>query len=72
VALEVASQPADPLVCPSAHKKVPIATNLVDFGLLSPVERKWLKDHNELCRKALLPLLRGPDDAEARRWLKKQ
>lgn len=51
---------------------MPIATNLVDSSLLSPVEHKWLKDHNELCKKALLPLLDGPSDAEARKWLKRQ
>ncbi|GAA5840670.1 hypothetical protein JCM9279_007396 [Rhodotorula babjevae] len=49
---------------------VPIDTKLVDFALLSPSEKVWLKRHNQLCREKLLALVK--DDKRAVRWLKRQ
>ncbi|CDR87903.1 probable aminopeptidase P, cytoplasmic [Sporisorium scitamineum] len=50
--------------------QVPIATNLVDFSLLSYSEVRWLKEHNAEVRKKLLPLIK--DDKRAVRWLRRQ
>ncbi|SJX61356.1 probable aminopeptidase P, cytoplasmic [Sporisorium reilianum f. sp. reilianum] len=50
--------------------QVPIATNLVDFTLLSYSEVRWLKEHNAEVRKKLLPLIK--DDKRAVRWLRRQ
>lgn len=50
--------------------QVPIATNLVDFSLLSYAEARWLKEHNAEVRKTLLPLVK--DDKRAVRWLRRQ
>lgn len=50
--------------------QIPIQKSLVDFKLLSASEKKWLEEHNEACRKAVLPLL--GDDKRAIRWLKRQ
>lgn len=49
---------------------MPIDIKLVDFALLSPSEKAWLKHHNQLCRDKLLPLVK--DDKRAVRWLKRQ
>lgn len=51
--------------------RVPIQTSLIDPDLLSPVERKWVQDHNDLCRADLLPLLQRKEDKEARKWLER-
>ncbi|GJN92494.1 hypothetical protein Rhopal_005524-T1 [Rhodotorula paludigena] len=48
---------------------VPIQTRMVEWGLLSREERKWLEEHNRTCRDKLLPLVQ--DDKRAVRWLKK-
>ncbi|SPO21611.1 probable aminopeptidase P, cytoplasmic [Ustilago trichophora] len=50
--------------------QVPIATNLVDFSLLSYSEVRWLKEHNAEVRKVLMPLIK--DDKRAVRWLRRQ
>ncbi|KAJ1032748.1 hypothetical protein NDA16_000769 [Ustilago loliicola] len=50
--------------------QVPIATNLVDFSLLSYAEARWLREHNSDVRKVLMPLIR--DDKRAVRWLRRQ
>jgi Xaa-Pro aminopeptidase len=51
---------------------VPIQASLVDFTLLSKEEAQWLKDHNDLCIKEVMPLLNRTGDEKARKWLKKQ
>lgn len=48
---------------------MPIQTRMVEWGLLSREERKWLEEHNRTCRDKLLPLVQ--DDKRAVRWLKK-
>ncbi|KAJ1034480.1 hypothetical protein NDA18_001340 [Ustilago nuda] len=50
--------------------QVPIATNLVDFSLLSYAEARWLKEHNSDVRKVLMPLIKN--DKRAVRWLRRQ
>jgi len=52
--------------------QVPIATNLIDFSLLSRKEKDWLKAHNGSVKTALLPLLKEKGDRRAIEWLKKQ
>jgi hypothetical protein len=47
-----------------------VATNLVDYSLLTPAEKKWLKEHNEQIKKEVGPLLRS--DRRAKKWLDKQ
>ena len=61
------------LFCPTRRTspQVPIDRRLVDASLLSPDEKKWIRDHNELCRTDILPLLKGKENQEAREWLKK-
>ena len=49
---------------------MPIQSSLVDFALLSPVERVWLRKHNQLCLEKLLPLI--SDDKRAVKYLKRQ
>lgn len=49
---------------------VPIQSSLCDLKLMSKEERNWLKDHNDDCRRKLLPFLK--DDKRARAWLKRQ
>jgi Xaa-Pro aminopeptidase len=51
-------------------RQVPIQSKMVDWALLNHVERKWLRDHNALCRKKLLPLVEG--DKRAVKYLKRQ
>ena len=43
---------------------------MVDWALLSPVEKAWLKKHNRMCRDKLLPLVKH--DKRAVKWLKRQ
>lgn len=43
---------------------------MVDWKLMSKVEKTWLKDHNRLCRKKLEELVGG--DERARKWLRRQ
>lgn len=68
--------------------QVPIATNLVDFALMTPPEIRWLRRHNTECRDVVasalpprpsfLARLCLPADADARtadmtlKWLRKQ
>ncbi|KAI5481864.1 xaa-pro aminopeptidase [Pseudohyphozyma bogoriensis] len=49
---------------------VPIQSSFVDYSLLSPAERKWLRKHNKLCVQKLAPLVAG--DKRALKWLKRQ
>lgn len=49
--------------------QVPIQTTMVEWKLLSPDEREWLRRHNEGCKNALLDLVK--DDKRAVRYLKK-
>ncbi|SCV70037.1 BQ2448_1431 [Microbotryum intermedium] len=50
---------------------VPIqSTKLVNYGLLTQDEKKWLKQHNDHIRATLVPLLKG--DKRAIDWLKRQ
>lgn len=53
---------------PSRH--LTVATNLVDYSLLTLSEKKWLKEHNEQIKKEVGPLLRS--DRRAKKWLDKQ
>lgn len=50
--------------------RVPIERKMVDFGLLTQQEKKWLKDHNDQCRRELKEGLKY--DKRALRWLKRQ
>lgn len=45
----------------------PIDTRLVDQGLLSPEDRRWLNDYHKVVYKKVSPLLDGADKA----WLRK-
>ncbi|GEM10484.1 xaa-pro aminopeptidase [Rhodotorula toruloides] len=49
---------------------VPIQTKMVDYSLLTPHEKRWLRDHNRLCAEKLFPLVKH--DKRAVRWLKRQ
>ncbi|KAL7341825.1 peptidase M24, structural domain-containing protein [Rhodotorula toruloides] len=49
---------------------VPIQTKMVDYSLLTPHEKRWLRDHNRLCAEKLLPLVKH--DKRAERWLRRQ
>ncbi|CDZ98370.1 creatinase aminopeptidase [Phaffia rhodozyma] len=51
--------------------RVPILPSLVDKSLLSLAEKQWLKNHNELCKKDLMPLLTDEGDGLARKFLGK-
>ncbi|ORY29687.1 peptidase M24, structural domain-containing protein [Naematelia encephala] len=51
--------------------QVPIATNLIEWSLMSKEEIRWLNDHNKDVREALLPLLLDERDKQARDWLKR-
>jgi hypothetical protein len=57
-------------ICP-ADEQVPIQTSLVDWTLTTKDQIRWLNDHNTSVQEALMPLLDGDEDAEARDWLKK-
>lgn len=59
--------PADVVLCVS---QVPIQTKMVDYSLLTPHEKRWLRDHNRLCAEKLLQLVKH--DKRAVRWLKRQ
>jgi Xaa-Pro aminopeptidase len=61
-----------PWLCWERVTRVPIQASLVDFTLLSKEEAQWLKDHNDLCIKEVMPLLNRTGDEKARKWLKKQ
>lgn len=50
--------------------RVPISTKMVDWSLLTDDEKVWLRDHNALVRRDVLPLVK--DDKRAVRWLKRQ
>ncbi|KAI3618518.1 hypothetical protein CBS9595_002881 [Malassezia furfur] len=50
--------------------RVPISTKMVDWALLTDDEKAWLREHNALVRRDVLPLVR--DDARAVRWLQRQ
>jgi Xaa-Pro aminopeptidase len=47
--------------------KVPIDLNLVETGMLTDAERRWLNDYHADVHAALAPLL--ADDAHAGAWL---
>ncbi|KAL8281074.1 hypothetical protein RQP46_006432 [Phenoliferia psychrophenolica] len=49
---------------------VPMMSAMVDFALLSPDEKVWLRKHNQRCRELLLPLV--GDDKRAVKYLKRQ
>ncbi|WVR09447.1 hypothetical protein IAU60_006514 [Kwoniella sp. DSM 27419] len=51
--------------------QVPIATNMVDYALLSKAEIRWLNEHNTSVQDTLWPLLQADEDADARDWLKR-
>ncbi|WFD04341.1 Xaa-Pro aminopeptidase [Malassezia obtusa] len=50
--------------------RVPINTKMIDFGLLSRDEKVWLRLHNELVKRDLLPMVQH--DPRAVRWLRRQ
>ncbi|KAG7089647.1 hypothetical protein E1B28_011309 [Marasmius oreades] len=50
--------------------RVPIDTRMVKRELLTTDERRWLKDHNDMCLKDLTPLLKN--DKCAMEWLERQ
>lgn len=50
--------------------RVPIDRRMVDEPLLSPAERRWLQEHNDMVCRDVLPLVR--DDRRAVRWLRRQ
>ena len=50
--------------------RVPIDPRLVDYALLAPAERMWLRTHNERVWRDLSPRLQG--HAAAARWLRRQ
>jgi Xaa-Pro aminopeptidase len=62
-------------MCFVRHKltddQVPIQSSLVDWSIMSKDHIKWLNAHNTDVQNALMPLLVGDQDAEARDWLKK-
>lgn len=43
---------------------------MVKDTMLTKEEKAWLKDHNQLCRKKLEPLL--ADDKRALKWLRRE
>ncbi|GAA5973492.1 hypothetical protein JCM11641_006490 [Rhodosporidiobolus odoratus] len=51
---------------------VPIQSTLTLPHLLTPAEKKWLKNHNQECKDKLMPLLREKGDSRAVRWLRRQ
>lgn len=51
--------------------QVPIQTSLVDWTLTTKDQIRWLNDHNTAVEAALMPLLDGDGDADARDWLKR-
>ncbi|WFD33475.1 Xaa-Pro aminopeptidase [Malassezia cuniculi] len=50
--------------------RVPIDPRLVDYSLLSPDERTWLREHNALVYRDISPRVR--DNRNALRWLRRQ
>lgn len=52
--------------------RVPIQTDLVDYELMTQDEKTWLKEHNEQCKREVMPLLNRPGDEKARQWLERQ
>ncbi|KAF9267675.1 Creatinase/aminopeptidase [Marasmius fiardii PR-910] len=50
--------------------RVPIDTRMVKKESLTADEKRWLKDHNELCLKDLTPLLKA--DKRAMEWVERQ
>lgn len=50
--------------------RVPIDPRLVDYTLLSPDERIWLREHNALVYNDIAPRLWG--NRSALRWLRRQ
>lgn len=51
-------------------EQVPIQEKMVEYKLLSPEEKRWLKEHNARCVEKLTPLLEG--DRRAIKWLRRQ
>ncbi|WWC90545.1 uncharacterized protein L201_005481 [Kwoniella dendrophila CBS 6074] len=70
--LETTEGQSDKFLAFERITQVPIKTSLVDYKLLTKSEIRWLNDHNNSVKDALLPLLQGDEDAEVRNWLKKQ
>lgn len=50
--------------------KVPIAKNLIEWGLLNDEEKKWIQKHNDDIKKQIAPFLK--EDKRALEWLKRQ
>ena len=53
------------------ERQVPIQTSLVDWSLTTKDQIRWLNAHNASVQEALMPLLDGDQDVEARDWLKR-
>ncbi|KAK4057144.1 hypothetical protein OIO90_001639 [Microbotryomycetes sp. JL221] len=49
---------------------VPIQTKMVEWTLLGRQEKEWLREHNDKCKRVLLPLIKG--DKRAIKYLSKQ
>jgi Xaa-Pro aminopeptidase len=45
---------------------VPIDTNIIEFGLLTELEKKWINDYHSIVYKKLNPIL----TKSAQKWLK--
>ncbi|KAM0789169.1 hypothetical protein ACM66B_000017 [Microbotryomycetes sp. NB124-2] len=50
--------------------RVPIQTKMIEWESLSREEKKWIKEHNDECRRALMPLVKH--DKRAVKYLNKQ
>lgn len=50
--------------------RVPIQSSLVDFGLMSPEQTRWLREHNREVLRDIMPLLTRKEDDLARKWLR--
>ncbi|XP_078052902.1 xaa-Pro aminopeptidase ApepP [Augochlora pura] len=51
---------------------VPIQTKLLDVSLLTDKEIKYLNDYHVKCLNVLEPLLQGPENAQALKWLQRE
>ena len=52
--------------------QVPIQTKLIDWGLMTKDDIRWINDHNTSVQEALWPSLQGDEDKEVREWLKRE
>lgn len=50
---------------------MPIATNLIDWSVMSKDDIRWINEHNTAVEQTLTPLLQDDRDKEALDWLKK-